>query len=764
MSAEVMSSSENPPEAIEGRGKIRVEGSVGGVTLALEAGHIAYMANGAVVAQYGDNVLLATAVMSETPVEDADFFPLTVEFEAKTYAAGKIPVSFFRREGRPGEKSILVARLTDRPLRPLFPEGMRNEVQIVVTALCADPVHPPEPLSVIAASAALAVSDIPFAGPVGAVRMGRIQGELVINPTYPQMQESDLDLLVAGTREAINMVEAGANEVPEEVILEAMQRAHEVIREIVALQEELARQAGKPKREVPLYEPDEELLRRVEEWAAPRLRPLLGRPGKMARQQALQALEEELVALLLQENPEAYADREREIRDCFHRALKKVVRKMTLHEGIRVDGRRPEEIRPIHCQVGLFPRTHGSALFTRGETQVITIATLGGAGDEKVVDWLTEDTTSHFMHHYNHPPYSTGEAKPLRGPGRREIGHGALAERALLAVLPDNDAFPYTIRLVSEVVSSNGSTSMASVCGSSLALMDAGVPIRTHVAGVAMGLMREEGQVLVLTDIEGMEDFCGDMDFKVAGTDQGVTALQMDIKIEGLTWDIIRQALEQARRARLVIREKMLATLAQPRPCISPYAPRMAVIRIDPRKIGLVIGSGGRTINQITLDTNTKIEIQQDGKVLISGPSEEAVERAKKIILDMTREVVAGEVYQGRVTRIMNFGAFVEILPGREGLLHISRLAPGRIERVEDAVNIGDTLEVRVREIDSQGRISLERTDLPPRPEPARTPQGPRSPGPRPPFDRGRPSPDRRGPERGGGGRPPQPGRGPRRP
>jgi polyribonucleotide nucleotidyltransferase len=722
--------------------------TLAGRRLTIETGKLAKQANGAALVRYHDTVLLATATMSG-PREGLDFFPLMVDFEEKNYAAGQIPVSFFRREGRPGLKSILVARMTDRPLRPLFPEGMRHEVQIIVTPFSADPATMPDVLSPIAASAALAVSDIPFAGPIGAVRVGLVEGEFVINPTYAQHQESLLDLVVAGTRDSILMVEAGAAEIPEETLLQAMEVGHQAIREIVALQEELVRQVGREKASLPLFLPDDALVARVQELVGSRIRDLLGQPGKLNRYRELEALKEETKAALAEE-----VEDEALISVAFDRVHKKIVRHMTLEEGQRVDGRGPTEIRPIVCEVGLFPRTHGSALFQRGETQALTITTLGSVGDELITDWLTEDSTSRYIHQYSFPPYSVGEVRPLRGPGRRDIGHGTLAERALLPVLPNEEDFPYTIRVVSEILESNGSSSMASVCGSSLSLMDAGVPLTNTVAGVAMGLMMENGKYCILTDIEGMEDACGDMDFKVAGTDRGITALQMDLKIHGLPQEILAEVLAQARIGLLQIRERMLACLSEPRPDLSPYAPRIRILQINPEKIGTVIGPGGKMINKIQDETGVRIDIEDDGRVFVAASDPEASRRACDWILSLVREVAVGEEYIGKVTRIMNFGAFVEILPGQEGLLHISRLSTERLARVEDAVKVGDELPVRVFEIDGQGRINLERTDLAiPGPAGGRRPSsGDRSRDRRPPDRRGPEGSNRRGAERRSGG------------
>jgi len=689
-----------------------------GRQLSIETGKLAKQANGAVTVRYGDTVILATATRSD-PREGLDFFPLLVDFEEKNYAAGQIPVSFFRREGKPGDKSILVARLTDRSLRPLFPDGMRDDVQIVLTPFSADPDNSPDILCPIGASAALSVSDIPFNGPVGSVRIGLIEDEWVINPTYKQMEDSRLDLVMAGTREEVIMVEAGGQELPEETILAALRKGHAVIREIVALQEELVAQAGRPKAEATISELEDALVARVEALSAARIRAALGRPGKQEREATLQALREEALTTLAED----YPDQEMALQEAFDQVQKKIIRRLLGEEKIHVDGRGLDEIRPMVCEVGLFPRTHGSALFQRGETQALSITTLGNVSDAKTTDWLTEDFTSRYMHQYAFPPYSVGEVKPLRAPSRRDIGHGALAQRALEPVLPDEEDFPYTIRVVSEILESNGSSSMASVCGSSLSLMDAGVPIKKPVAGISIGLLKEGDEWLLLTDIEGLEDAAGDMDFKVAGTEEGITALQLDLKIRGLPLDILQAALERARQARLQILEHMRATLPEPRPDLSPYAPRITIVQIDPEKIGTVIGPGGKTIKQIQEETGSQIDIEDDGRVFIAAVSAEAAERARRRIESLVKEIATGEEYLGKVVRIMNFGAFVELTPGQDGLIHISRLSRERVARVEDVVKIGDLIPVRVFEIDSQGRINLERADLPARdrePEPPR--------------------------------------------
>ncbi len=670
----------------------------------IETGKLAFQAGGAVTVRWGDTIVLATATASKEPREDVDFFPLTVDFEERLYAAGKIPGSFFRREGRPSEAAILLCRLVDRPIRPLFPKGMRNEVHIVITALSSDGEHSIDIPAMVGASAALTISDIPFNGPIGAVKVGYIDGQFVVNPTNSQMERSLIDIKVAGTEEAVLMVEAGASEVPEEIILEAIKVGHQALQAFIQVQKEMAEKVGKPKMQVPLYQLPEETLRAVAERAEGPIKEILCQNLiKAERNEALDALLEQLVMELGQEHSPL------DIKEAFFQVLKDIVRKRILDEGIRPDGRGLKEIRPISCEVGLLPRTHGSGLFTRGETQVLTIATLGTHSDEQVMDSLMAEETKRFIHHYNFPPYSTGEAKPIKAPSRREIGHGALAERALVPVIPSEEEFPYTIRLVSEVLSSNGSTSMASVCGSTLALMDAGVPIKAPVAGVAMGLIKEDSRYAILTDIQGMEDHLGDMDFKVAGTAKGITALQMDIKISGISYEILAEALAQAREARLYILEKMLEVIDKPRPQISPYAPRVGVVKIEPEKIGLVIGPGGRTIRHIIEETKTKIDIEDDGTIYVAGADGTGVERAIQFIRSLTEEAEVGKIYLGKVVRITDFGAFVEILPGKEGLLHKSQLSDRRVSRVEDVVKEGEEIMVMVIDIDKDGRIKLSR-------------------------------------------------------
>jgi len=678
--------------------------TVGNQTVTIETGKLAGQAGGAVTVSAGESLLLATATMSRSPREGIDFMPLLVDYEERLYAAGRIPGSFFRREGRPTEGAILICRLVDRPLRPLFPKDLRNDVQVIVTSLSSDAEHQLDILAIIGASAALTISDVPFLGPVGAVRIGYINGELVVNPTVSQMANSTLDLRVAGTRDAILMVEAGANEVPEEVIVRGIELAHQAMQPLIDVQEEMREAVGKPKREYPSFAVPEELPQLVRERVAERLERLLEEaPIKAERNEALDAVEEELVVKL----GETYS--ESDIKVAFHEVLREVVRRRILEKGIRPDGRDPTTIRPIRCEVGLAPRAHGSGLFTRGETQVLTIATLGTPREEQLLDDLRVEERKRYIHHYNFPPYSTGETRMLRGASRREIGHGALAERALLPVIPPEEEFPYTIRLVSEVLSSNGSTSMASVCGSTLALMDCGVPIRKPVAGIAMGLVTEDGQYRILTDIQGMEDHLGDMDFKVAGTRDGITALQMDIKLKGISYQVMAEALAQAREARLFVLDKILETIPAPRPELAPHAPRILTMHIDPEKIGAVIGPGGKIIRHIQEETGVKIDIEDDGTVYIASTDQAGARRAQDMIEALVEEVKVGKIYTGKVVRITPFGAFVEILPGQDGLVHISQLADYRVRSVEDVVRVGDEIMVMVIDIDDEGKIRLSR-------------------------------------------------------
>ncbi|HEX2647472.1 MAG TPA: polyribonucleotide nucleotidyltransferase, partial [Candidatus Dormibacteraeota bacterium] len=679
---------------------------VAGKRLSFEVGRVAEQANGAVIIRQGDTVVLSTAVMSKEPREGIDFFPLTCDYEEKLYAAGKIPGAFMRREGRPSETAILASRLTDRPLRPLFPEGFRLDVQVVSTVLSVDQENDPTILSINGASAALVVSDIPFQGPVGAVRMGYINGEVVVNPPLSQMgEESELDLAVAGTADAILMVEAGAKGVSEQVVLDALAMAHEEIKRICAAQLELQQQIGLEKREWISSTYPEQMQEIMGEYLALRLDQVLYSADKATRESGVDDLRTKTVIELGERFPE-HVDI---IGKLFDKAVKDRVRQRVVEDGVRVDGRGLKDVRQITVEVGVLPRTHGSGLFTRGQTQALTIATLGSMSDQQKLDGLTADEFKRYMHHYNFPPFSVGEARPLRGPGRREIGHGALAERALLPVIPPVEEWPYTIRMVSEILSSNGSTSMASVCGSTLALMDAGVPIKSPVAGIAMGLVTREGKFAVLTDIQGVEDALGDMDFKVAGTKDGITALQMDIKIKGLTHEILTQALEQAREARLFVLDKMLAVLPRPRSEMSSFAPRITTILINPDKIRDVIGPGGKMIRKITEETGAQIDVEDDGKVFIAAVDQEAGQKAIDWIKSLTDEVEVGKIYKGKVVRIMSFGAFVEVLPNQDGLVHISKLTDHRVERVEEVVNIGDEIVVKAVEIDSQGRLNLSR-------------------------------------------------------
>ena len=675
---------------------------VGGRPMTLEVGKVAGLANGAVTVRYGDTVILVAACMSVAPREGIDFFPLTVDYEERLYAAGKIPGGWFRREGRPSTDGILTARLTDRPLRPLFPKGMRNDVQITVTTLSADQENEPDILSIIGASAALTISDIPFLGPVSGTRIGYVDGEFVVNPTFAQLKDSALEITVAGTKDAVVMVEAGANELPEAVILEAIQKAQEINAQVIELQEEIQRKVGKPKFEFEPAQAPEDVADAVVQFAESRDWDLIA-AAKDERAELMQQVRAET----LKELGEKYAPEY--LKAAIENHLKALVRTKIVNEGVRPDGRRPDEIRPISSEVGLLPRTHGSGLFTRGETQVLTRATLGSVGDQQKLDGLEPEETRRYIHHYNFPPFSVGETRPLRGPSRRDIGHGALAERALLPMVPDEDVFPYTIRLVSEVLSSNGSTSMASTCGSTHALMDAGVPIKSPVAGVAMGLIKEGDNYQVLTDIAGMEDHFGDMDFKVAGTAEGITALQMDIKVKGLSPEIMAQALEQARVGRLFILGKMLEAIEAPRTELSPYAPRMYRIQIPQEKIGLVIGPGGRVIRSIIDETHCSIDIEDDGTVFIGSANEEMAQKAISIIESLTKDVEVGETYTGTVTRLTNFGAFVEILPGKDGLVRLEDLADFPANRPEDVVKIGDEVMVMVIEVDSMGRVNLSR-------------------------------------------------------
>ncbi|MGB9723515.1 MAG: polyribonucleotide nucleotidyltransferase [Chloroflexia bacterium] len=690
----------------------RFEMPLAGRTLTIEIGRVAEQANGSALVRCGETVILATATASAEPRAGVDFFPLTVDFEEKLYAAGKIPGSFFRREGRPTEAATLAARLIDRSLRPLFPKAYHNDVQIIITVLAVDQEVAPDVLGIIGASTALMVSDIPFDGPVAAVRMGLIGDELVVNPTLAQVEEeSALDLVVAGTEDAILMVEGRARQVPEARVLEALRRAHEAMQPLLQMQHEIAARLGQPKQAVAEKKISPEKVEEIRAWLGPRLSEALFHGVKQEREDATRLLREETVAYFGRGETEAEAlQNALEAGDIFDRLLKEELRRSILEEGRRPDGRGPKDIRPLSIEVGVLPRVHGSALFRRGQTQVLTVVTLGAPGDEQILDDLGLAESKRYMHHYNFPPFSTGEVRPLRGPHRRDIGHGALAERALLAVLPGEEEFPYTIRLVSEVLSSNGSSSMASVCGSSLALMDAGVPIRAQVAGVALGLITgEDGRYAILTDIQGVEDFLGDMDLKIAGTEQGITALQMDLKVHGLSFEVLAQAFDQAREGRLYILQAMNAVIRQPRAELSPYAPRIVKMRIDPEKIGAVIGPGGKTIRSIIEASGAEIDVEDDGSVYITTPNAEGARIAVRMIEQLAREPKVGDVYLGKVVRIMPYGAFVNILPNRDGMVHISELDENRVARVEDVVQVGDEINVMITQIDPDGKISLSR-------------------------------------------------------
>lgn len=677
-----------------------------GRTLTIETGELAKQAGGAALVRYGDTVVLVTATASKE-AKDIDFFPLTVDYEEKMYAVGRIPGGFVKREGRPPETAILHSRLIDRPIRPLFDKGCRNEVHVCATVLSVDQDNAPEICGMIGASAALALSDIPWAGPIAGVRIGRVNGSFVINPTVAQLEATDLNVVVAGTKDAILMVEGGAQEVAEDVLLDAIMTAHEEIKRIVSFQEEMVAVAGKEKRVLPTHTLDEDVLAAVKEYA----HDALDKAVRCADKQQRDAQQDEVYADTRVHFEEIYPDNMDDVNMALEKMTKEIVRHMITVEKIRPDGRQLDEVRPISVRVGVLPRTHGSGLFTRGQTQVLNICTLAPLSEKQTIDGIGIETEKRYIHHYNFPSYSVGEARSSRGPGRREIGHGALAERALLAVLPSEEEFPYAMRLVSEVLESNGSSSMASVCGSTLSLMDAGVPIKAPVAGIAMGLVTQGEHYTILTDIQGMEDALGDMDFKVAGTAKGVTAIQMDIKISGLSREILKEAVEQAHKGRMHIMGKMLAVIDAPRDNMSPWAPRIITMNIDPDKIRDVIGQGGKVIRGIIEETGAKIDIEDDGTIFIAAVEEAAANKAIEIITNLTKEVEVGEVYLGKVTRLMNFGAFVEVLPGKEGLVHISKLAKERVENVEDVVNVGDEIMVKVIEIDKQGRINLSRKD-----------------------------------------------------
>jgi polyribonucleotide nucleotidyltransferase len=690
----------------------KIELDLGGAkVLSLETGRMAKEADGSVVVRLGDTMVLATAVASEVPRENIDFFPLIVDFEEKLYAVGKIPGGFFKREGKPTEMAILTARRVDRPIRPLFPKGYRNDVQIVITPLSVDQDNPPDILAIIGASAALSISGIPFQGPIAAARVAKVGDKFIIDPTMAEMQESDMDLVVAGTKDKILMIECGSDEVSETEILDAIKEAHKKIKDLIKLQEELVAQVKKAPKEYNLYKCNAAIEKYVRENAAGKIADSMNIANKDKQLDVIDKIKEDLVNGIEtskdEELKKAYEECPVDVKTVVSDIEKEVIRKRILDEGKRSDGRGFNDIREINCEVGSLPRAHGSAIFSRGQTQVLTVATLGALGEEQRLEGLSPEESKRYMHHYNFPAFSVGEVRPMRGPGRREIGHGALAERALLPVIPNEVDFPYTIRLVSEVLGSNGSTSMAATCGSTMALMDAGVKIKNPVAGISVGLVTGDNKEVLLTDIQGLEDHFGDMDFKVAGTKNGVTAIQVDVKIEGLSMELIEKAMTRAKEARSFILEKMQKSLSQPREELSPYAPRVISIQIDPEKIGLVIGPGGKMIKKIVEETGAKIDIEDDGRVLITAVDPEGGKKAQKIIEDLTYEPKVGEVFRGKVVRIMPFGAFVEIVPGKDGLVHISQISQKRIAKVEDALNIGDEVVVKLVEIDDMGRLNL---------------------------------------------------------
>lgn len=682
--------------------------TLAGKELKVTTGKIAELTNGSCIVQYGDTVIMANVAMSKEPREGIDFFPLSVNFEEKLYSVGKIPGGFIKREGKPGDKAILTSRLIDRPLRPLFPKGFRNDVTLTVTVLSVDQDCSPEIAGMIGSSIALSISDIPFDGPTGAVNVGLIDDKFIINPNSKEREMTSLNLTVSGTKEAIMMVEAGADEISEDNMLDAILAAHEEIKNICDFISGIQDEVGKAKvTDYVKFVCDEKIEQEIKEYSEPVINESIIIEDKLEREEKIDNFKERAKEIFLEKYPENEAD----IDDALYTIVKEKVRENILERGIRPDNRKVDEIRKITCEVGLLPRAHGSALFTRGQTQVLTVSTLGVSSDEQTLDGISEETSKRYMHHYNFPSYSVGETKPSRGPGRREIGHGALAERALVPVIPSADEFPYTIRLVSEVLSSNGSTSQASVCGSTLSLMDAGVPIKSPVAGVAMGLMKEGDNVVVLTDIQGMEDFYGDMDFKVAGTKDGITAIQMDIKVHGIDKSILGDALKKAKKGRMFILDKMLACIDKPRPEVSKYAPKIISMMIDPEKIRDVIGTGGKVINKIIEETGVKIDIEDDGSVTIASENVENAYKAKEIIENIVREIQVGEIILGKVVRITSFGAFVELTESKDGLLHISQISDKRVKSVDDVLKIGDKILVKVIEIDSQGKIKLSRKE-----------------------------------------------------
>jgi polyribonucleotide nucleotidyltransferase len=701
----------------------KIEVEYYGRPLSIEVGRMAKQADGSALVRYGETVVLATAVAAKEVRGDTDFFPLTVDYQEKTFAAGKIPGGFFKREGRPSEKEILTCRLIDRSIRPLFADGLRCETQVIATVLSADRENDPDLVAMLGASVALEVSDIPFKGPLAGVRIGRVQGEWVINPTQSQLQESDTDIFLSGSRDAIVMVEGGAWMVPEDAILEALFLGHKAIQPLLDYQEEIKREMGKSKRSVLIVERDRGLVQRVDELARKKILEAIAIPEKQERYKRLDEVKGEVLSQALLGHPE----KEREIKGIFEELKKDYFRQLIVNERRRIDGRGLKDVRPISCEVQVLPRTHGSALFTRGETQALVVTTLGTASDEQKIDALIGEHYKKFMLHYNFPPFSVGEVKFLRGPSRRDIGHGALAERALIPVIPKEEGFPYTLRIVSEVLESNGSSSMATVCGGSLSLMDAGVPITGPVAGIAMGLIKDGDQVRVLSDILGDEDHLGDMDFKVAGTREGITALQMDIKVGGVSREIMREALYQAREGRIGILEVMEAAISEPRTEISSHAPRIVTLKVRQEKIREIIGPGGKVIRGIVEETGVKMDVEDDGTVTIASSDEAATRRAVEMVQRITAEAEIGKIYKGTVRKIMDFGAFVEILPGTDGLVHISQLAPERVNRVTDVLKEGDEVMVKVLEIDKQGKIKLSRKEALAETGKSPSPRGPRA-------------------------------------
>ena len=693
------------------------ETELAGRKLVIENGKIAELANGSVMVRYGETVVMVNVTASKEPKEGIDFFPLSVDYEEKLYSVGKIPGGFTKREGKPADKAILTSRAIDRPIRPLFPKDFRNDVCVVATVLSVEPDNAPEVAAMIGTSAALAISDIPFNGPTAAVNVGLVDGQIVINPTVEQRAKTDLVLTVAGTLEKVTMIEAGANEIPEDTMLEAIKKGHEEIKKICNFISEIQKEIGKPKFEYKSFAVSEDLFEEVSNEFKERMYNDVQAEDKEVRDANIDKLTEDITAYLTEKHGEEFVEeRKQEIGEIIYKLEKKCVRKMIYEEHKRPDGRKIDEIRPLSCEVGILPRVHGSAIFTRGQTQVMTIATLGMMSEAQTLDGLDEETEKRYMHQYNMPPYSVGEARTSRGPGRREIGHGALAEKALVPVLPSVEEFPYAMRVVSEVLSSNGSTSQASICGSTLALMDAGVPIKAPVAGISTGLVtdpEDPSKYIMLTDIQGIEDFFGDMDFKVGGTHKGITAIQVDIKIDGLTYDIIEEAFARTKKAReYILDEVMLKQIAKPREELSKYAPKISTTKIKVEKIKDVIGTGGKTINKIIEETGVKVDIQEDGNVFIYSQDSEAAKKALEMIDEIVREIEVGGVYNGKVTRIMNFGAFVDVGGGKEGLLHISKISKERVNKVEDVLHVGDTIKVKVYEIDDQGRINLTARDI----------------------------------------------------